>query len=60
MQFNQLPLIHWDIAKLLELGVSEELVKELSDNEIRDLLKGLLYLKVKYEDGHSESNVHSI
>jgi hypothetical protein len=50
VQFNQLPLIHWDISKLLEIGVNEDFLKELSDGEIRDLLKGLLYLKARYED----------
>jgi hypothetical protein len=40
--------IHWDIAKLLELGVSETLIKELSENEIRDLLKACLYLREKF------------
>lgn len=54
VQFSQLPLIHWDIAKLLEMGVNEEFIKELSDDGIRDLLKGVLYLKARYKNRSSE------
>jgi hypothetical protein len=35
----------------LELGVSEKIVKDLSENEITDLVKGLLYLKERYKNG---------
>jgi hypothetical protein len=40
--------VHWDIAKLLEMGVSEALIKELSEDEIRDLLKACLYLRERF------------
>ena len=50
MQYSDLKAIHWDCAKLLELGVSEQLVRELSPSESRDLLKGIFYLKMRYED----------
>ena len=40
--------VHWDTAKLLEMGLDEKFITVLSDNEIRDLLKGLLYLKERY------------
>lgn len=36
--------VHLDIAKLLELGVNEKIINELTEQEIRDLLKGLLYI----------------
>ena len=50
MQLNK--TIHWDIAKLLELGVSEEWLKTTnpSPQQIRDLLKGLLYLRERTRD----------
>lgn len=50
MQYSDLKAIHWDCATLLELGVSEQLVRELSPAEARDLLKGILYLKARYKD----------
>ena len=39
--------VHWEIAKLLELGVSEEWLKETNptSQQIKDLLKGFLYLR---------------
>ena len=43
--------LHWGISKLLELGISEELIKDLTENEIADLVKGLLYLKERYKEG---------
>jgi len=45
IQFNK--TIHWEIGKLLELGVNEQWLNEinLSPDQIRDLLKGLLYLR---------------
>jgi hypothetical protein len=45
---KQIAQVHWDIAKLLEFGVSPEFVGMLDDDEIRDLLKGILYLNAKY------------
>lgn len=50
MQYSDLKAIHWDCAKLLELGVNEQLVRELSPAEARDLLKGIFYLKARYND----------
>jgi hypothetical protein len=40
------------IARLLELGVSEKWLEELNPTEqqARDLLKGILYLKEMYPD----------
>lgn len=46
----ELKSIHWDIAKLLELGVNEEFVRQLTADETRELLKGLLYLVERYSD----------
>lgn len=42
--------MHWDIAKLLGFGVSEELLKEMTPEQIKDLLKGVIYLKTRYEE----------
>lgn len=47
---KQLMQTHWDISKLLALGVNAELIQQLSAQEIRDLLKGLLYLKARYAE----------
>ncbi|MGI0019520.1 MAG: hypothetical protein ACREAY_03515 [Nitrososphaera sp.] len=49
--------LHWDITKLLEMGINEELARQLTPAQARDLVKGLLYLREKYrgwEDGHGE------
>jgi hypothetical protein len=43
--------MHWDVSKLLELGVSEEFVSMLSPSAARDLVKGLLYLKERFGHG---------
>ena len=45
MQLNK--TVHWEIAKLLELGVSEEWLKTANPTpqQIKDLLKGFLYLR---------------
>lgn len=50
MQESQILQMHWDISKLLSLGVEEDFLKEsnLSASEARDLVKGLLYLKERY------------
>jgi len=39
--------LHWDIAKLLELGVDEKFLLEsnITPEQARDLVKGLLRLK---------------
>lgn len=44
----ELKSIHWDIVKLLELGVSEDFIRQLNSHEARELLKGLLYLLERY------------
>lgn len=46
----QLQQMHWDIAKLLELGVNAEWLMQsnVTPNQARDLVKGLLYLKERY------------
>ena len=51
IQHREVTQLHWGISKLLELGVSEKIVKDLSENEITDLVKGLLYLKERYKNG---------
>ena len=40
-------MVHSDIAKLLELGISEEWLKAANPTpqQIKDLLKGFLYLR---------------
>lgn len=49
MQQNEIAQMHWDITKLLSLGVSEEFLKEgVTPLQARDLLKGLLYLRERY------------
>ena len=41
--------MHWDITKLLSLGISEAFLKEgVTPLQARDLLKGLLYLRERY------------
>lgn len=54
MQLNK--IVHWDIAKLLELGVSEEWLKitNPTPQQIKDLLKGLLYLRERAKDTRSK------
>lgn len=50
-QLQNLKQMHWDIAKLLELGVDEKFLSESSftPEQARDLVKGLLYLKEKFD-----------
>lgn len=50
MRSEQLRSLHWDIAKLLEMGVSPDIVNQMSPEQVRDMLKGLLYLREKYKD----------
>jgi hypothetical protein len=54
MQLNK--TIHWEIAKLLELGVNEEWLKDQdpTPEQIKDLLKGLLYIREWYKDMNSK------
>lgn len=44
--------MHWDIEKLLSLGVDEKFLKEchVTPEQARDLVKGLLYLRERYGD----------
>lgn len=50
MRSEQLRSLHWDIAKLLEMGVRPDIVNQMSLEQVRDMLKGLLYLREKYKD----------
>jgi hypothetical protein len=34
----------------MEMGVNEKIIKELSEKEIRDLLKACLYLRERFKD----------
>jgi hypothetical protein len=46
--------LHWDLTKLLEMGINEEWTRQLTPGQARDLVKGLLYLRERYkgwEDG---------
>jgi hypothetical protein len=56
MQLNK--TVHWDIAKLLELGVSEEWLRTANPTpqQIKDLLKGLLYLRERGKDIGSKND----
>jgi hypothetical protein len=60
LQESQILQMHWDISKLLSLGVEEDFLKEsnLSASEARDLVKGLLYLRERYSrddvEGHEQ------
>jgi hypothetical protein len=49
-QSPNLKQMHWDIAKLLELGVDEKYLEEsnITPEQARDLVKGLLYLKERF------------
>jgi hypothetical protein len=49
MHNPEIESIHKDYAKLLEFGVKEELLKEMTPKEARELLKGLLYLREMYK-----------
>lgn len=50
-QLPNLKQMHWDIAKLLELGVDEKFLAEsdITPEQARDLVKGLLYLKERFD-----------
>lgn len=50
MQYREVAQLHWGMSKLLELGVSEEFVKGMTETEITDLVKGLLYLRERYKE----------
>jgi hypothetical protein len=42
--------MHWDIAKLLEMGVDANFLQEsnVTPEQARDLVKGLLYLRERF------------
>lgn len=44
--------MHWDISKLLSLGVDEQFLKEsdITPDQARDLVKGILYLRERYNE----------
>lgn len=46
----ELQQMHWDIAKLLELGCNEEWLTKsnITPKQARDLVKGILYLREKH------------
>lgn len=50
---QKLLMMHWDVMKLLELGVDEKFLQEseILPEQARDLVKGLLYLKERYGAG---------
>ena len=53
---QKLIMMHWDITKLLSLGVDEKFLQTsgITPDQARDLLKGLLYLRERY--GESEGS----
>lgn len=53
---EELAQVHWEVAKLLERGVNAEFIQELDRREIRDLLKGVLYLEARYGSEDSEAS----
>ncbi|MFY3741530.1 MAG: hypothetical protein HMLIMOIP_001987 [Candidatus Nitrosomirales archaeon] len=38
----------WEISKLLELGVDPKFVSSLDPTQVKDMVKGLMYLSEKY------------
>jgi hypothetical protein len=46
--------LYWDTSKLFEMGLDEKFISQLSADEIRDFLKGILYLKERYSGFTSE------
>jgi hypothetical protein len=55
VQDPQIVQMHWDITKLLSLGVDEKFLKEtkITPAQARDLVKGLLYLRERYKEEFS-------
>lgn len=49
--------MHWDVMKLLSLGVDEHFLRNsgISPIQARELLKGLLYLRERY--GNAEGGM---
>lgn len=52
MMFAEMKLDAWNIRKLTSLGVDEEKLAEVrpTKEQIRDLFKGLLYLREMYPE----------
>ncbi|HVX02832.1 MAG TPA: hypothetical protein VHA09_06730 [Nitrososphaera sp.] len=52
MRESELVQMHWDIVKLLSLGVDERFLQEsnITPEQARELVKGLLYLRERYGD----------
>lgn len=50
---QKLLAMHWDMTKLLELGVDEKFLHDsnITPEQARDLVKGLLYLRERYGAG---------
>jgi len=48
--------MHWDIAKLLEMGVDANFLREsnITPEQARDLVKGLLYLRERFSREEEE------
>ena len=44
--------MHWDISKLLSLGVDEQFLKEsdITPDQARGLVKGILFLRERYNE----------
>jgi hypothetical protein len=55
---QKLVMMHWDIMKLLSLGVDERFLQTsgITPDQARDLLKGLLYLRERYGSSVEASN----
>ncbi|AIF84312.1 hypothetical protein NTE_02258 [Candidatus Nitrososphaera evergladensis SR1] len=43
----------YDRHKLIELGINPELLKDLNDEQAKELLKAIIYLIVKKQDGYA-------
>jgi hypothetical protein len=41
---------NWDRLKLVQMGVDENFVNTLNEDEARDICKGLLYAHERYND----------
>jgi hypothetical protein len=50
MHRPEIESVYKDYAKLLELGVNEHLLREMTPKEAKELLKGLLYLREMYKN----------
>ena len=44
--------MHWDISKLLSLGVDEKFLNgsDITPDQARDLVKGTLYLRERHKE----------